>query len=276
MTNFDTLLASAPQSVKDMLEGLKGLRENPEYHPEPNTFEHTRIVTERLVDTGDIDLIVSGFFHDLFKLKTQTINEATGFPSSPLHDVEVAAFIRRDAEVQSFISAQGADVEVVAFICEQHMRVKRLGEMRSSKRWALMSADLFPKMCVFTLADKMSNDWKDCFGRWNSADRDSLPIGDTTIGWINAEEVKRKDHLERGFKSEHRLTGKDLIDLGFPQGRAIGMAIKLADEQLSDMTIGELLERFSSVVKRPETYLLDETLGAVAKELVGLDVNIVN
>ena len=103
MTLFETLVSEAPQSVRDLLEGLKGLRENPEYHPEESTFEHIRIVTERLADTQDADLIVTGFFHDLFKLKTAIVNEKTGHPSSPYHDVEVAKFIREDKEVQDFI-----------------------------------------------------------------------------------------------------------------------------------------------------------------------------
>lgn len=276
MSRFETLLADAPQVVKDIMESLKGLRENPLYHPEESTFEHIRIVVGRLEDTGDVDLILSGFFHDLFKLKTAIVNEKTGHPSSPNHDVEVAAFIRHQKNVQDFIRAQGADVEIVASICEQHMRVKIIGEMKASKRWALMAHELFDKLCLFTLADKMSNNWEVCFAAWNSGDRDSLPIGDVTIGWINGEEIKRKEHLLHGFKSEHRLAGKDLVGLGFPQGKAIGLAIKLADEKFSDLSIGEILYMFRNVVTYPLSYANDEKLCIVAKELIGFEMDIVD
>ena len=194
-------------------------------------------------------------------------NQLLKYPS-PGHEVEVAAFIRKDNEVQDFINSTGANVEAVTFICEQHMRVKRLGEMKSRKRWALMSEQLFPKLCLFTLADKMSNDWRDCFGRWNSRVRDNLPIGNVTVGWLDEEDIKRKEHLASELnKPMPRLTGKDLIQLGFPQGKAIGIAIKLADEHLSEMTRFDLLKKFTKIIVFPSNYLNDECFGSIAKEL---------
>ena len=273
MSVFEKLLLEAPQSVKELLDGLKGLRENPEYHPEPSTFEHVRIVTERLEDTGDADLILTGFFHDLFKLETQVVNEKTGYPSSPLHDKAVAKFIRTTVDVKDFISRNGGDVEKVAFMCEQHMRVKRLGEMRNSKRWSLMKHELFPKLCLFTLADKMPaheayNDWKDCFGKWNHRTwRNVLPVGDVTIGWLEEEE---KRMAKAGSNSnKHRLSGKDLIDLGYPKGKVVGMAIKAADSKKMDyLEPDELLFYFKVVLHSPETFVNDEFVGEVANELL--------
>ena len=211
---FEKLLSESPQSVKDLMEGLKGLRENPEYHPEESTFEHIRIVVARLSDTGDIDLNMTAFLHDLFKLKTAIVNEKTGHPSSPLHDKEVAKFIRSEIEVQKFIEKFGANVETVAYMCEQHMRVKRLGEMRNSKRWTLMSHELFPKLCLFTLADRMHNCWEICYAKWSTeSGKLQLPIGDVTYGWICEE--NRKMLAQKAYNSKHRINGKLLVDMGW-------------------------------------------------------------
>ena len=62
-----------PSSVTSRLLALKALRERPDYHPESSTNEHIRIVTERLIPLGDMDLIFAGCLHDLFKHDTQQI-----------------------------------------------------------------------------------------------------------------------------------------------------------------------------------------------------------
>lgn len=274
MTSFEKLLLEAPQSVKVLLEELKGLRENPEFHPEESTFEHIRIVTERLLDTEDMDLILSGFFHDLFKLKTKIINSNTGFPSSPLHDKAVADFIRREDDVQKFIFRNGGNVDNVTFICEQHMRVKIIGEMRSSKRWALMQDKLFSKLCLFTLADKMSNDWSDCFAKWKDPElRGALKVGDVTFDWLTLEETEMQKHKSALPRRRIGITGNELIDMGFPKGIPIGMGIKVADEKMSaGMSLSEILFEFGKVLLSPEDFINDDTLGGLAKVLVHYQV----
>ncbi len=270
MTLFDHLLIEIPQSVKDLLEELKGLRENPQYHPEESTYEHIRIVVERLADTQDENLVLTGLFHDLFKLKTAIVNERTGHPSSPLHDKEVAKFIRSNKEVQEFIVRWGGDVETVAFMCEQHMRVKRLGEMSSKKRWALMAHDLFEKLTLFTLADKMQTDWSKCYQVWKvwSSAKEAMPMGDVTFGWLREEEEKRLTHDERGYKAEHRLSGKDLIAMGYPQGKVIGVAINMVDEKYADAPIDEVQDILKEILDSPSDYTAHDDFGLIAALLL--------
>ena len=270
MTTFETLLQDAPQYVKELMEGLKGLRENPEYHPEKNVALHLEIVVNRLLDTKDIDLIVSGFLHDLFKLKCMVINKK-GQPSSPYHEVEIADYIRRSNEVQGFIVRQGANVETVLFICENHMRVKRLGEMRDSKRWALMKHELFPKLTLFTLADKMSNDWKACLAKLNGGEEKlDLMIGDVSLRWLLQEHDRMLAYQAMGLTKEHTITGKDLIRLGFPEGKVIGMAIKVADEKLSELRVGNVFEMFRRLALAPADFVEDEALGEVAQYMISI------
>lgn len=276
MNRFEILLLDVPQSVKDLLEGLKGLRENPEYHPEESAYEHIKIVTNRLEDTGDADLIMSGFLHDLYKLRCQVFNEKTGYPSSPEHDKRITQVIRYDGEMQQFIMRNGASVDNVAFICDQHMRVKRLGEMRGSKRCALMEHHLFSKLCLFSLADKMQNDWAECLVNWKDVFKsDSLVIGDVTIGWLREEYAKSQKLKALGVKKSHKVNGQNLIAIGFPQGKIIGLAIKVANEKFSDMPVGNVLELFGKLLAAPADFLKDESLGVIAQALVSAQENVV-
>ena len=77
------LMVGAPNIVQDKLEDLKTLRERPDFHPEPSTFDHIYIVTERLMETNDMDLVLAGLLHDICKLDCMKINPRTGWPTSP-------------------------------------------------------------------------------------------------------------------------------------------------------------------------------------------------
>lgn len=60
------------------------------------------------------------------------------------------------------------------------------------------------------------------------------------------------------------LNGKDLRKIGFPQGPAIGMAIKAMQQHFPNYSKKEALEVLKKVAIQPETYLNDERLSEVA------------
>ena len=156
---FQTLIKTAPQIVKDKLEQLKSLRERPDYHPEPSTFHHIEIVTNRLIPTGDMDLILSGILHDICKLDTAKMNEKTGWPTSPGHDQAAFDLIFSSSSIQDWIRDNGGDEVNVALICKGHMRFHQLGDMRPFKRedqiqeWTDLG--IFDKLQIFGAADNM-------------------------------------------------------------------------------------------------------------------------
>jgi len=156
---FQTLIKTAPQIVKDKLEQLKSLRERPDYHPEPSTFHHIEIVTNRLIPTGDMDLILSGILHDICKLDTVKMNEKTGWPTSPGHDQAAFNLIFSSSSIQDWIRDNGGDEVNVALICKGHMRFHQLGDMRPFKRedqiqeWTDLG--IFDKLQIFGAADNM-------------------------------------------------------------------------------------------------------------------------
>ncbi len=131
---FQTIINTAPQLVQEKLEQLKSLRERPDYHPEPSTFHHIEIVTNRLITTGDPDLIMAGILHDICKLDCKTINPKTGFSTSPGHDKAAYELIINTHEILQWIADNNADSKKVAGIVLGHMRFHQLGQMRPFKQ----------------------------------------------------------------------------------------------------------------------------------------------
>ena len=156
---FESLIEFAPQIIKDKLEGLKSLRERPDYHPEKSAYLHSEIVTNRLIKTGNADLIMSGIFHDIFKKETASINPKNGYPTSPGHDKAAADWIMSNTEVQEFIQRNGANFKRVAEICGQHMRIKSYDEMNDKKKKAYRLTETFSDLLIFSMADDMLSDF---------------------------------------------------------------------------------------------------------------------
>ena len=131
---FLSIIESAPDIVQVKLQQLKTLRERPDYHPEPSTFHHIEIVTNRLIQTGDQDLIFAGILHDICKLDCKTINPKTGHPTSPGHDKAAHDLIHNNREIRQWITENNADWRIVSDIVFAHMRFHQLGKMRPFKR----------------------------------------------------------------------------------------------------------------------------------------------
>lgn len=157
--NFISIIQTAPEIVREKLEALKGLRERPDYHPEPSTYHHIEIVTNRLIETGDPDLIMAGILHDICKLDCKTINPKTGNPTSPGHDKAASELIHNSREIRQWIADNGADWRNVAGIVYGHMRFHQLGAMRPFKRdkqiqdWR--NQGIWDKLAIHGAADNM-------------------------------------------------------------------------------------------------------------------------
>lgn len=64
------------------------------------------------------------------------------------------------------------------------------------------------------------------------------------------------------------ITGEDLKNIGFPQGKSIGIAIPIIEKKFRASTKEEVLELFAKLPASPADYLEDEILGAIAIELM--------
>lgn len=153
--NFEQLIKNAPQIILDKLADCKTLRENPQWHPEDNTYEHIRIVTERALGTNDPNLYLTGLLHDICKHDTHYINPKTGFPTSPGHELAAIRLMERNSDIQDFISKIGGNFATVHYLVKEHMRVKQIGVMRKSKVDAIVNHPLYPYLACFTKFDSM-------------------------------------------------------------------------------------------------------------------------
>ncbi len=156
---FEELIKILPISLQHKLHQLKGLSERPDYHPEPNCYEHIRVVTQRCQGTNDPNMIFAGLLHDIFKLDTVQINKKTGYPMSPGHAEAAAREIEMNTDLESTIKLFGGDPEVVAGICRNHMRIKQFDDMRESTKDKLRELPYFNKLVQFSSMDNMLNYW---------------------------------------------------------------------------------------------------------------------
>ena len=156
---FEIFIKNAPTLVKRKLVQLKFLRERPDFHPEPSTFEHIKIVTERLDITGDINLVFAGIFHDICKLDTVQVNEKTGWPTSPGHATASFELISNNSEIKDWIFNNGGNWLKVANICNGHMRIQQLDSMKETKRLKTIQEwkeqEVWESLQIFTEADNM-------------------------------------------------------------------------------------------------------------------------
>ena len=148
-----------PINVLARLDLLRELTEDDEYHPEANVFEHIKIVTERLIPIMDINLIMTGCLHDLFKHDAKRFSDTGDAYTCFGHEVLAANFIQTNREIRDWITRFGGDVDLVENLCRDHMRIHYLDEMRPAKRNRLVGSTHFKKLSIFTLADDMRSDF---------------------------------------------------------------------------------------------------------------------
>lgn len=163
MKTFNEIIEGAPHIIKRKLEQLKFLRERPDFHPEPSAFHHIAIVTERLLQTENSNLIMTGILHDICKFDTVRMNEKTGWPTSPGHDSAAMSLVMENNQVRAFCVDNGADPDTVAQLCGFHMRYHQLGDMRPAKSTAQIeiwkAMGIWELLQIFGRADDMLNDF---------------------------------------------------------------------------------------------------------------------
>lgn len=152
MMTFKEILKIAPVELQERLEKLKFNLERIDYHPEGNTYDHIKIVTDRLCQTKDMDLIMAGVFHDLGKLETTKPHPKTGKPCAFGHENVSAKLV---LEHKEFIEFMGANVDSVYEIVKNHMRIKQMDKMGKKKKIQMRELKTFEKLQIFTQADSM-------------------------------------------------------------------------------------------------------------------------
>ena len=64
------------------------------------------------------------------------------------------------------------------------------------------------------------------------------------------------------------LTGNDLINAGFKEGKTIGVALEIAEKHFNNLAKEEKLLLLKGVLANPSTFLNDEKLSSLAQEIL--------
>jgi tRNA-splicing ligase RtcB (3'-phosphate/5'-hydroxy nucleic acid ligase) len=70
------------------------------------------------------------------------------------------------------------------------------------------------------------------------------------------------------FMAKIKISGKELIRMGYPEGRAIGMAINVVHQHFKKEKKQKVLSLLQAVLENPEGYADDEILGRIVGELL--------
>lgn len=156
---FDEIVENLPEEIHKLLMDLKTLRERPDYHPEESVYEHIKIVTERLLQTDDPDLVLTAIFHDIGKLVKNIGNGPSGWPTAPNHPKFAGDMVDKHRD---WIWWFGANPDNVKWLCLNHMKFNEYSKMskKNTTRREIASSPLFNKLVLFNSADKMLNDFK--------------------------------------------------------------------------------------------------------------------
>jgi tRNA nucleotidyltransferase/poly(A) polymerase len=137
---WDLLDASGlMRAVLPEIEPMKGCEQPPQFHPEGDVFQHTRLMLQLLPDEISVPLVWSVILHDVAKPPTATVDD-TGRIHFSGHDRLGAEMTQRIMERLRFSRAEiDATVEMV----RQHMVFKDVPNMRVAKLKRFMARPTF-------------------------------------------------------------------------------------------------------------------------------------
>lgn len=157
---FEKLVSKAPEDIKNILIRSEETPQSGKWHPEApndkvphNVLKHIKIVYNRALKTGDLDLVLTAFFHDLGKAKTTRPSRKTqGSWSSYGHELESTKIVERH---KAWIEELGGNYNRIHDLVKFHMKIKLMSEMRSNKQKELRENPYFEDLLKFSEFDNM-------------------------------------------------------------------------------------------------------------------------
>lgn len=179
-----------------------GQEQPPEFHPEGDVFTHTVMMLDRLERPSPV-LAYSVLLHDVGK-------PPTAAPHTDEEGHQKIRFIKHadvGAELVETILRRlklpNRDIEAVAYCVGNHMRFMDAPNMRRAKLRQLVGAPTFP--------DELELHRLDCL-----CSHGDLSVYDFLKRFV--EELRNEPALPPPW-----VTGKDLLDLGIPEGPRVGL-----------------------------------------------------
>jgi len=159
---FDELIQKAPKELQVYHKKCDETEQGTDWHAEGCVGIHNRIVYDRAKNTGDINLVLGAFFHDLGKVDTSAPNKKGGI--SAIGHERVSAKLAE--KYSSWIEEMGGDASAVYEIVKEHMRIKYFDVMKKAKQEKLRQNPYFKELLQFSDFDNMKTLTKDELNRY--------------------------------------------------------------------------------------------------------------
>lgn len=193
------------KAILPELEAMKGVEQPPQFHPEGDVFQHTRLMLSLLPETVSLPLVFSVLFHDLGKPATALVDE-TGRIRFNGHDKLGAEMTEAVMERLRFSRAEiEATVEAVA----QHMVFKDTLNMRVARLKRFMARPTFP--------DELELHRVDCLGSHGALD---------VYDFLRA---KKEEFAHEPIIPPPLVSGTDLIAMGMKPGPLFGKILEAVE-----------------------------------------------
>lgn len=187
------------------VDDLKGVEQPPQFHPEGDVFQHTRLMLSLLPNDVSIPLVFSVLLHDIGKPATAKVDE-TGRIRFSGHDKLGASMT--DA-VMHRLRFSRAEIEATVEAVEQHMVFKDVPRMRVARLKRFMARPHF--------ADELELHRVDCLGSHGMLDNYEFLVR------------KQEEFANEPIIPPPLVRGDDLIALGLKPGPAFGEILEAVE-----------------------------------------------
>ena len=203
---WDLLDASGlMRQILPELEALKGCEQPPQFHPEGDVFQHTRLMLQLLPDEVSLPLVLSVLFHDIGKPPTSSVDEEGRIRFNG-HDRIGAEMTEALMQRLRFSRAEiDATVEAV----RQHMVFKDVPNMRVARLKRFMARPTF--------VDELELHRVDCASSHGMLDN------------YEFLQRKREEFANEPIIPPPLVRGDDLIALGMKPGPRFGEILEAVE-----------------------------------------------
>lgn len=220
---FQVLYNKTPRELQIIIDMTKDIEQSPKWHPEGNVYNHTKIVTNRLSNCyNDINLSLSGLFHDLGKTTTTKWDDEKESWTAHGHEDDSVKILDN---FESWVKSIGGNFDIIKFVVENHMRIKYLDDFRFQEKVKFLNEPYFNYVVKFNTAD---------YGGEDLTCRDEEDLTDI-MKEIEEHNIKQKENKEISSKFNGRILMKLYPDLKDKRlGDAINGFKQFIDEDYGD------------------------------------------
>lgn len=216
---FNILYNLAPISLKTEIDKLKDIKQSEYWHPEGNVYIHTELVVNRLHNRyHDVNLDLSGLFHDLGKIYTTEYDKENETYTAHGHEDESVKILE---QYKDWVRQRGGDIEIVRYIVANHMRFKHIDEMRKNVKFDFLNNPYFEYVNKFNTAD------------YGGTEKECKTLRDFSDDYKELENIQKEREIKK--KVADKFNGNLIMDkYPYLKGKKLGDAIynfkKLRDD----------------------------------------------